>query len=976
MFDTSTYGNLLIINQKTKSRKSNNKFLQKNMSLPEFYRKTVSQTKSTPPARNNNQQKNPQINAQIKSTQDNLKNSNTKELKLSHRLSQDYSGQNPMKTFSKFPKLHGKKYKRHHKTLEQYKKELKIFKTNLYLLQKKIQKNNLIFNKSANMFLSDLQRRYDIKTKFNLNNDCSNHNYNNIDDDKNVNLYIVNINSPLSSFKKDILSVSRNIFNLKINNRINDYINNNKLLYKKNNNKNNGTIKINYSQSLNKAKSIDSPKTRKINLNKSNSKELVQKIFKEKGSKIFNKNKQNNNNEILYRNKSVIISENNSKSMKLVKMNNNTEKKENLKKANNTSKLLKKYSNKNNSSNIIKIKSPLQLFNTKKSKDILFDKVKSINISMTNRNPNIFNSISKSPLNFKNSDLMDLKPTIFPMIHIDNFREHYLPESKFEKLINKKMIYFPLNINLNVSTANDRYYYRINKMYNNQLSEYMSHRINWESYENYNDGCNEYCEGSDYNSEGIQVNFDWRYYSNKIYYKKYKYDNYSNISSLKKLRIVNLFERNFEVGNKKNLFINLIKFCDKKNVNTFGIVPFTIIVNNTKYKEEELSAFKEIFNFVSKVTKNTENNNNVDIITNRKYNEHFWFEKYYKYVSKQYIYINKNYLSNKNYWILKPTDLYQGLGIEISNSYKELYKKCNNIFKGVDKRFQMISNNYYNYNSSEKRENTLNDEEDIIEILSNNSSSIEDDHKIINDTYDTGDNYYKKKRKKFNMYCSNELIIQKYLDNPFLYRKRKFDIRCFVLIDWNLNVFFCKEGHLKASSLLYDVNNINKFIHITNHSLQKKSSKFEQFETGNEISYNNFKKFLIEENIPLEKFDNMIKKMKLLIEISLKSVGEKLFGIQPVLCFEIFGYDFILDNEFNPWILEINNNPGLSISSPLIAKIIPRMIDDAFRLTIDKIFDTKYADECIDSDNNYISKYKLDGYSDKENIFEFLCNIK
>jgi hypothetical protein len=188
------------------------------------------------------------------------------------------------------------------------------------------------------------------------------------------------------------------------------------------------------------------------------------------------------------------------------------------------------------------------------------------------------------------------------------------------------------------------------------------------------------------------------------------------------------------------------------------------------------------------------------------------------------------------------------------------------------------------------------------------------------------------------MYCSSEIIIQKYLDNPFLYKKRKFDIRCFVLVDSNLNVFFCREGHLKGCSESYNLNNTNKFIHITNHSLQKKSNNFELYEIGNEMSYQDFKNFMVSENIPLEKFDDMINQMKLLVKISFKSVGNKLLKTMPILCFEIFGYDFILDKDFKLWILEINNNPGLGISSPLIEKLIPRMIDDAFRLTIDKVF--------------------------------------
>ena len=144
----------------------------------------------------------------------------------------------------------------------------------------------------------------------------------------------------------------------------------------------------------------------------------------------------------------------------------------------------------------------------------------------------------------------------------------------------------------------------------------------------------------------------------------------------------------------------------------------------------------------------------------------------------------------------------------------------------------------------------------------------------------------------------------------------------------------------------------------------------------NEISYSEFKNFLQEEKIPLENFDKIIEGMKFLVKLSFKAVGSKLFKTQDALSFELFGYDFIIDNDFNPWILEINNNPGISISSPVIAKIIPRMMDDMFRLTIDKIFNTRYAKECFDENGNYKSKYKLDGYNDNENIFEFLCNVK
>jgi hypothetical protein len=54
--------------------------------------------------------------------------------------------------------------------------------------------------------------------------------------------------------------------------------------------------------------------------------------------------------------------------------------------------------------------------------------------------------------------------------------------------------------------------------------------------------------------------------------------------------------------------------------------------------------------------------------------------------------------------------------------------------------------------------------------------------------------------------------------------------------------------------------------------------------------------------------------------------------------FEIFGYDFMIDHEFNMYLIEANTNPCLEVSCPLLARIIPAMLDNAFRLAVDPLF--------------------------------------
>lgn len=70
----------------------------------------------------------------------------------------------------------------------------------------------------------------------------------------------------------------------------------------------------------------------------------------------------------------------------------------------------------------------------------------------------------------------------------------------------------------------------------------------------------------------------------------------------------------------------------------------------------------------------------------------------------------------------------------------------------------------------------------------------------------------------------------------------------------------------------------------------------------------------------------------------MKSVKSKINKFSRRNCFEIFGYDFIVDESFKVWLIEINTNPCIEESSDILKMLLPRMIDDALRLTIDQLF--------------------------------------
>ena len=78
--------------------------------------------------------------------------------------------------------------------------------------------------------------------------------------------------------------------------------------------------------------------------------------------------------------------------------------------------------------------------------------------------------------------------------------------------------------------------------------------------------------------------------------------------------------------------------------------------------------------------------------------------------------------------------------------------------------------------------------------------------------------------------------------------------------------------------------------------------------------------------------------MKEKIIKSIYSVRKTIDPYKRKHCFEMFGYDFILDEDFNVFLIEVNTNPCLEESSQLLKDMLPRMIEDMLKLTVDQVF--------------------------------------
>ena len=47
---------------------------------------------------------------------------------------------------------------------------------------------------------------------------------------------------------------------------------------------------------------------------------------------------------------------------------------------------------------------------------------------------------------------------------------------------------------------------------------------------------------------------------------------------------------------------------------------------------------------------------------------------------------------------------------------------------------------------------------------------------------------------------------------------------------------------------------------------------------------------------------------------------------------ELFGYDFVVDDSLNVWLIEVNCSPSLEHSTPVTGRMVTGMVDDLFKV--------------------------------------------
>ena len=159
-------------------------------------------------------------------------------------------------------------------------------------------------------------------------------------------------------------------------------------------------------------------------------------------------------------------------------------------------------------------------------------------------------------------------------------------------------------------------------------------------------------------------------------------------------------------------------------------------------------------------------------------------------------------------------------------------------------------------------------------------------------------------------------VVQRYILRPFLIGGKKFDMRLYVLVTSfsPLKVYQYRRGFARFTNSRYssDTDDIyNDFMHLTNVAVQKTAENYDD-RTGNKMELQALKMYLMT-LYGQERVDALFWEMQMVILRSLLAVSHVMINDRH--CFEMYGYDLLIDEDLKPWLVEVNASPSLSANT-------------------------------------------------------------
>ncbi|EDO42060.1 predicted protein, partial [Nematostella vectensis] len=178
-------------------------------------------------------------------------------------------------------------------------------------------------------------------------------------------------------------------------------------------------------------------------------------------------------------------------------------------------------------------------------------------------------------------------------------------------------------------------------------------------------------------------------------------------------------------------------------------------------------------------------------------------------------------------------------------------------------------------------------------------------------------------------------VVQRYISSPLLICGYKFDLRLYVLVTsfHPLCIYVYHEGMVRFSTEKFDLSTLsNLFSHLTNSSINKQGPSYsldkERIGTGCKWTLSQLRAYFHQHNIG----DGMLwHRINTIIILTLLTQAPEV-SKSCTNCFELYGFDILIDENLKPWLLEVNFSPSLGSDCLVDLTIKKPLLNDTFEL--------------------------------------------
>ncbi|XP_076454499.1 tubulin polyglutamylase TTLL11-like [Babylonia areolata] len=214
--------------------------------------------------------------------------------------------------------------------------------------------------------------------------------------------------------------------------------------------------------------------------------------------------------------------------------------------------------------------------------------------------------------------------------------------------------------------------------------------------------------------------------------------------------------------------------------------------------------------------------------------------------------------------------------------------------------------------------------------------------------------YLLREPQNYSPQVNRSHVAQEYLNNVLLIDGFKFDLRVYVVVRRldPLEIHICNEGLARFSTIPYESptnKNLHEtFMHLTNYSLNKRSSTFNKSDKEDEGSkrkmtsvFHRMERMGLETAKLWKEIEGIVCKTMIAVAGELKVEYQAALptGKPQPSCFQVLGFDILILKDLMPILLEVNSNPSLSITgeqevSPGVVEYLPSIKDEEVKRSL------------------------------------------